>query len=115
MMTTDRELKLLASKQPELVVFRLSNEDNLERLYWNAKPTDVGKLKQVTDREMDWLIRQAEEKLTVNELSIYADNLDAICVPTHICPLTHWQAVILSTWQQRLEALCRVWEQENNL
>ena len=101
---SEQQLKLLASKLPELVYITV--DKNIA--FFTTGCT-------VTDREMDWLIRQAEEKLTVNELSIYADNLDAICVPTHICPLTHWQAVILSTWQQRLEALCRVWEQENNL
>lgn len=53
-------------------------------------------------------VHRVEEKLNVNQMSAYADALDKICVPVHICPLTHWHSVICSTAHQRTESLCRV-------
>jgi hypothetical protein len=50
---------------------------------------------------------KAENRLDVNSLSEYADHLDKVCVPTHICPLTHWQGVVMSTARQRSEAFLR--------
>lgn len=50
---------------------------------------------------------QAEAKLDVNRLALYADELDKLCVPQHICALTHWQAVAMATAAQRAEALLR--------
>lgn len=45
-----------------------------------------------------------EMRLNVNQWAAYADALDKICVPTHICPLTHWQAVVCATAVQRCDA-----------
>jgi hypothetical protein len=58
-------------------------------------------------RPTEWLeiVRMVEEKLDINQLTPYADALDKVCVPIHICALTHWQAVIMSSWQQRATAL----------
>jgi len=50
---------------------------------------------------------QAEAKLDVNRLALYADALDKLCVPQHICALTHWQAVAMASAAQRAEALLR--------
>lgn len=40
-------------------------------------------------------IHRIEKRLDVNQLSFYADKLDELCVPTHICP----------TVEQRRDAL----------
>lgn len=53
----------------------------------------------------------------VNELSRYLDELDRVCVPTHICPTTHAQAVIMATASQRAEAFLRtkgLWKDHDN-
>lgn len=52
-------------------------------------------------------MHEAENRLDVNQLSEYADALDKICVPTHICSLTHWQAVTMANAAQRAEAFLR--------
>ncbi len=53
-------------------------------------------------------MHEAEHHLAdVNQLNEYADQLDKVCVPTHICSLTHWQAVAMATAAQRCEALLR--------
>ncbi len=53
-------------------------------------------------------MHEAERHIgSINALSQYADELDKICVPTHICPLTHWQAVVMATAAQRAEAFLR--------
>jgi hypothetical protein len=53
-------------------------------------------------------MHEAEKHLgSINALSDYADNLDKVCVETHICPLTHWQAVVMATAAQRAEAFLR--------
>lgn len=61
-------------------------------------------------------IHEAERKLPdVNALAQYADELDKVCVPVHICPLTHWQAVTMSTAAQRCAALLKTigkWKDE---
>jgi len=43
----------------------------------------------------------------INNLSRYADELDKVCVPTHICSLTHWQATVMATASQRAEAFLK--------
>ena len=51
----------------------------------------------------------------INELNRYADELDKVCVPTHICSLTHWQSVVMATAAQRAEAFLRTigkWKDE---
>lgn len=61
-------------------------------------------------------IHEAERRMNINQLAQYADELDKICVPVHICPLTHWEAVIMSTALQRCEALIRTigrWEDDS--
>ncbi len=51
---------------------------------------------------------EAEQHLgDVNQLNAYADALDKVCVPTHICSLTHWQSVVMASAAQRAEALLR--------
>jgi len=60
-------------------------------------------------------MHEAEKRLNVNQLSEYADQMDKICVPVHICPLTHWSAVTMATAIQRSEALLRTigkWKDE---
>ncbi len=62
------------------------------------------------------VIAEAEKHLgDVNQLNAYADALDKVCVPTHVCSLTHWQAVVMATAAQRCEALLRtlnLWRDE---
>lgn len=55
-------------------------------------------------------IRFAAKTLDINELTEYADELDKICVPVHVCPLTHWLGVVESDSYQRAEAFGRVKE-----
>lgn len=43
----------------------------------------------------------------VNALARYADELDKLCVPVHICSLTHWQATVMATAAQRCEAFLK--------
>jgi len=50
----------------------------------------------------------AVQTLDINQLSRYADELDEICVQTHICPLTHWQAVVEAKPHQRADAFGKV-------
>lgn len=52
-------------------------------------------------------MHEAERTLDVNALSKYADELDRVCVPVHVCPLTHWHAVVMTTAAQRAEAFLR--------
>ncbi len=58
---------------------------------------------------------EMEKVFDVNQLSEYADWMDKVCVPVHICPLTHWQAVTMATAPQRCEAFLRtlnLWKDE---
>lgn len=52
-------------------------------------------------------MHEAERTLDINQLSQYADELDKICVEVHICPLTHWSAVVCATASQRAEAFLK--------
>ncbi len=60
-------------------------------------------------------MHEAEKHLWSSKMvSRYADELDKVCVPTHVCPLTHWQAVTMATAAQRAEAFLRTigkWEE----
>jgi hypothetical protein len=47
---------------------------------------------------------RAVNKLNVNQLSLYLDALDKLCVPVHICPLSHQLAVVEATAAQRADA-----------
>jgi hypothetical protein len=49
-------------------------------------------------------MNEAELKLDVNQLNAYADALDKVCVPTHICALTHWASVVTADASQRATA-----------
>lgn len=49
----------------------------------------------------------AERTLDVNKLSIYADELEKVCVPVHICALTHWSSVVMASAAQRAEAFLK--------
>lgn len=62
-------------------------------------------------------VHEAEKTLDINSLSRYADELEKVCVPVHICPLTHWQSVVMATALQRCEAFIRTvcpkkWEED---
>lgn len=62
-------------------------------------------------------VHEAEKTLDINSLSRYADELEKVCVPVHICPLTHWQSVIMATALQRCEAFIKTvcpekWEED---
>lgn len=53
-------------------------------------------------------MHEAEKHLgSINNIASYADELDKVCVPTHICPLTHWQATVMATASQRAEAFLK--------
>lgn len=78
--------------------------------YWDTSTTP--ELKEIPHLLLDYTtdlnaMHEAEKKLDTNQLSLYADKLDAVCVPTHSCPLTHWQAVAMATACQRAEAFLR--------
>lgn len=85
----------------------------LKHLGWCRFPSLAGMWMDPTGK-LDWppsyvnnleQIHQLEKTLkNVNELGKYADILDSICVPVHICNLTHWQSVMMSTARQRAEA-----------
>lgn len=51
---------------------------------------------------------ELEKMLNSNELVAYLDALDAICVPVHICPTTHTQALVMATARQRCEAFLKI-------
>lgn len=38
---------------------------------------------------------------SIEALAKYADNLEKVCVPTHICSLTHWKSIVMATALQR--------------
>jgi hypothetical protein len=57
---------------------------------------------------------EMEKTLDTNQLSEYADRLETVCVPVHICQITHWQAIAMATSAQRCEAFLRThgkWEE----
>lgn len=73
------------------------------------KPKDDQAYEPVPDFPNDLnACHEFEKTLDVNGLGRYADELDEVCVPTHICPLTHWKAVVMATARQRCEAFLRV-------
>jgi hypothetical protein len=60
-------------------------------------------------------MRTCEESLSINDLATYADQLDKVCVPVHVCSLTHWASVTMATAAQRAEAFLKtlgLWEEE---
>lgn len=73
---------------------------------WKGKASNLGNNVGVRDTEWLHIVNLIEQTgMDVNQLSAYADALDKVCVPTHICPLTHWQAVTCASWQQRAQAM----------
>lgn len=106
-MTPDLELQ-------RRLVAKLSEQIYLEndgKFYWHNIPKVSNRFGDQPVRRTEWLhlVGLIEQTgMDVNQLSAYADALDKVCVPTHICPLTHWQAVTCASWQQRATALAEI-------
>jgi hypothetical protein len=67
-------------------------------------------LNEVPNYTKDLNAMHEAERIGLNSselLSDYADILDKVCVPTHICCLTHWQSVVMATAAQRAEAFLK--------
>jgi hypothetical protein len=77
---------------------------------------DEGYCYALPDYAEDLNAMHEAERVALNSaelLSEYADQLDKVCVPTHICCLTHWQSVVMATAAQRAEAFLKAigkWE-----
>ncbi len=85
--------------RPDLERFK-NRDDGGEAVFTLARVPDY-------TRDLN-AMHEAERHLgDVNQLNAYADALDKVCVPTHICSLTHWLAVVMATAAQRAEALLR--------
>jgi hypothetical protein len=83
------------------------NPGSTKRLTIFGERKQIKYLGDLPDTSSLDVLHEMEKRLDVNQLSEYADWLDKICVPTHICPLTHWQAVVMAEAPQRREALLR--------
>lgn len=100
MMTIKEQKLAIAQKLPELIVVAKQSaicawKINLREINWPTEGLQV--------------CHEAEKLLTDGEWEIYCDILaNSVCVSKLCFPDTN-RYVINATYEQRLEALCRVW------
>jgi len=87
---------------------KMTNPAYESAVLWHIKGVGFRLERDMPDYTHDLnAMAEVEAKLGANRLALYADELDKLCVPQHICALTHWQAVAMATAAQRAEALLR--------
>lgn len=102
-MKTDNELKqLLAKMLPDEIEWNVDYTTKRGDLW--LKNTAF-RIKDSELLHICWLISAT---LEVNDMCRYNDELDAVCVPVHICPNTHIFSLTEASWQQRASALAKV-------